>query len=229
MMTAIPSNAAPGKGGTTSRAQSPAAAFIVFSLPLLMLLGVCQIALGSETSVAEYFTSWRQAHQGILPLVAFYNDWGNFAFAPLYAGILLQGLRRRQRGPTAFVLAYVAAQVLFAVGIEGMLKVGIGRPRPGVGGPFIPLSFDAAHNSMPSGHTTEMALQASSISFRRRDCLTPLLSGLALGMMGMCRLALGGHHPSDLLASLILGSLGGVFVQQVTPALAARLPRTWKP
>lgn len=227
-MASSSQNTADGKEEQACPTQSPVVAFPLLSFPLLLLLGALRITLGNEAAVAEYFFSWCQAHQAMLGLVSFYNDWGNYAFAPLYAGILLTGLLRRQRGPTAFVLAYVAAQVLIAVGGEGALKVVIGRPRPGVGGPLVPLSFDPAHNSMPSGHTTEMALQASSISFWHRNYLTPILSGLMLGLMGACRLALGGHHPSDLLASWILGSLGGVFVRQATPALAARLPGAWR-
>jgi len=83
------------------------------------------------------------------------------------------------------------------------------------------LSFDAAHNSLPSGHTTDMTVQTASLALFSRSLALPLLLGVALGLMGLSRLMMGAHHPTDLLAGLALGSLGGVVAKRLTPRLAA--------
>lgn len=211
-----------------SRTPSSFTTWVLISLPLLLMVGVCFTIIGGEEAVATYFAAWRSEHQDALRLIKIYNDWGNPVLSLVYAAILLRGLACRRRDLTAFALAYLAGQFLVCFAVAGVLKVGVGRPRPGVGGPFIPLSFDAEHNSMPSGHTTEMTLQTSALALRVRGCLSPLLLGLALGLMGACRLMLGEHHPSDLLGSWVLGGMGGYFIHYLTPRLAARLPATWK-
>jgi membrane-associated phospholipid phosphatase len=49
--------------------------------------------------------------------------------------------------------------------------------------------------------------------------------GLLLGLMGASRLAMGAHHPTDLLAGMVVGSLGGLFCQRLAPRLEPRLER----
>lgn len=164
-------------------------------------------------------------------LVKLYTDWGNPALYLVYAGFLLRGLAHRRRELTAFALAYLAAQLLVSVALERVLKIGLGRPRPGVGGPFVPWSLDAAHNSLPSGHTVEMTLQTAPLALRAHNWLAALGWGTVLGCMGASRIVLGAHHPSDVLAGLLVGGLGALFIQWLTPRLsgylAAHQPETW--
>jgi membrane-associated phospholipid phosphatase len=201
-------------------ALAPLVVWTALCLPLLLLVAACFVFLGSETEVAAYFTQWRLAHPDALKLVKLYTDWGNPALYLVFAAMLGLGLKRGRADLTAWALSYLAAQLVFSLAIERLLKIGIGRPRPGVGGECISWSLDAAHNSMPSGHTTEMSVQTASLALFARSLFVPLLMGLLLAAMGASRLFVGAHHPTDLLGGLALGGLGGLFASRLAPKLA---------
>lgn len=204
---------------------SPFTVWLALSLPLLLVLAACFVFLGDEAAVAAHFAQWRLLHPDALRVVRFYTNWGNPALYFVFAGMLLLGIKRRRADLAAWALAYLTAQLVFSLAIERVLKIGIGRPRPDVGGPLVPFSFDAAHNAMPSGHTTEMTVQTASLALFAQSLALPLLMGLLLGLMGASRLAVGAHHPTDLLGGLLLGGLGGLFCQRLAPVLTRTLKR----
>lgn len=209
------------------RAPSPLAAWALFSLPLVLVAAACFVLLGSEADVAAHFAAWRPAHPDAVRLLKLYTNWGNPAFYLVYAAILARGLWSASREATALALAYLAAQLAVSLALERLLKIAIGKPRPGVGGPFLPWSLDPGHHSLPSGHTQEITLQALPLALRAASWLAPLGLGLAAGAMGASRVALGWHHPSDLLAGWLVGCLGGLFIQRLAPHIAKRLPEHW--
>jgi Membrane-associated phospholipid phosphatase len=206
-----------------SKAPSPTAIWTALALPLLLVVAGSFVLFGSEAGVAAYFEAWRAANPDAVPWVRLYTECGNPALYLVYAGMLYLGLTRGRADLTARVLAYVAAQVLVSLAIDRVLKIGIGRPRPGVGGPLVPFSLDAAHNAMPSGHTTEMTAQTASLAVFARSLALPVLLGLSLGLMGLSRLVLGAHHPTDLLGGFLVGSLGGVVCKRLAPRLVPRV------
>ena len=203
----------------------PLAVWTALCLPLLLVVIASFALIGGEDAVAAHFTLWRAENPGLLRVVKFYTDWGNPALYLVFAAMLAVGIVRRRADLAAWALSYLAAQLLFSLAIERVLKIGIGRPRPDVGGPFVPFSFDAAHNSMPSGHMAEMTVQTSCVALFAKTLALPLLMGLLLGLMGASRLAVGAHHPTDLLGGLAVGCLGGLFCQRLAPKLEPRLAR----
>ncbi len=203
------------------RAPTPLAAWTALSLPLLLVVAGCFALIGNEDAVALFFAQWREANPQAAALVRLYTNWGNPALYLVFATILVRGIRRQRPDLTALALAYLAAQLLFSLAIERLLKIGLGRPRPGIGGPFAPWSLDDAHNALPSGHTTEMTVQTATLALHAKNLAWPLVLGVALALMGASRLALGAHHPTDLLAGWALGSLGGLFARWLAPRLAS--------
>ncbi|MBU1230417.1 MAG: phosphatase PAP2 family protein [Proteobacteria bacterium] len=203
----------------SSRTPSPLAAWALLSLPLLLALGAFYGFLGSEDAINAHFSAWRPEHPAAVTALKLCTDWGNPAFYLVYAGILARGLMARRRDLTMMALGWLAAQLLVSLALERLLKTAIGRPRPDVGGPFRPWSLDAGHHSLPSGHTTEILVQTLPLALRAGAWLAPLGLGLVAGAMGASRVLLGWHHPTDVLAGWLLGSLGG--------ALAHRLARRW--
>lgn len=204
---------------------SPLAAWAALCLPLLLVVAGCFLLLGSEDAVRLHFEAWRAANPEFTRLVKLYTDWGNPALYLVFTAMLVRGLAQHRADLTAWALAYLAAQLLVSLALERVLKISIGRPRPGVGGPFLPWSLDAAHNAMPSGHTAEMTVQTASLGLFARSLALPLLLGLSLAAMGASRIILGAHHPSDVLAGIALGGLGGLFTRRYAPRWAGYFQR----
>ncbi len=206
-----------------SKVPSQLATWTALALPLCCVVAATLALYGGETGVTEHFVLWRAAHPTAVKLLRIYTDWVNPAFYLVFAGMLFVGVKRRRPDLTGRALAYVAAQFVVSLAIERVLKIGIGRPRPDVPGGFVPFSLDAAHNAMPSGHTTEMTVQTSCLALFARSLALPILMGLLLGFMGFSRVALGAHHPTDLIGGLLLGSLGGLLCRRLAPVFAARV------
>jgi undecaprenyl-diphosphatase len=119
------------------------------------------------------------------------------------------------------VLAALAVRlgfVFIAVGLPGLvftiLKRWIGRFRPSQYGPlaFDPFSWRSEYASLPSGHTVTAfaALVALGMLFPRAR---PALWAYAL-LIGLSRVIVAAHYPSDVIAGAAAGALGAVLVRE---------------
>lgn len=133
--------------------------------------------------------------------------------------VFLAGLARlRQsmlgKAPVAAQLVTAAAAYVFlAVALSGLaanlLKRAIGRVRPhffeqeGIFS-FSPFAGNSAYESFPSGHATTAAALFVALSFLAPQLRIPLLiTGI---WIGLARVIVGAHYPSDVIAGLALGS-----------------------
>ena len=118
----------------------------------------------------------------------------------------------------------IFCSVLSAGIIVKILKIFIGRARPVffealdmVG--FYPPSLDWAFNSMPSGHTTVTFAGLVMIGMLAPK-YKPLTWGLAI-VVGLSRVAIGAHWPTDVL----LGAFIGMLVADIVKYLLLRKSR----
>jgi undecaprenyl-diphosphatase len=126
--------------------------------------------------------------------------------------------------PTWGVLTALAARFSFfflAVGVPGLmtnvLKHLLGRARPYIeqaGHPFTfaPFNWSSNYASLPSGHATTAASVAFAIGAiwpRAR----PLMWVYVLIIM-FSRIVLMSHHPSDVIAGALVGTLGAALVRR---------------
>ena len=112
-------------------------------------------------------------------------------------------LWRRTEKITAVLL--VTAAITFPL-ISLLLKGKFERPRPDV---FPPLVVEHTA-SFPSGHTlTAVAVYGfiSVLLWQRGHRFLSILSGIWVFMIALSRVYLGAHYPSDVLASLALGTI----------------------
>jgi undecaprenyl-diphosphatase len=116
----------------------------------------------------------------------------------------LADLRRRPRAvPWTAALATVA--LLAASLTSALLKDALDRVRPALAEPavtaLVPIPGDA---SMPSGHAATAAAAAGVVALLHPRLRLPLLALVAA--IGLSRVYLGVHYPSDVLAGLALGA-----------------------
>ncbi len=100
-------------------------------------------------------------------------------------------------------------------GIVEALKIGLGRARPyvpGDSGRFTGPSLSPDYHSMPSGHTANAFAMATVLSGKYPNW-SPVLYGLALAV-GLSRIELGVHWPSDVVIGAGIGLLVGTQITQ---------------
>lgn len=111
---------------------------------------------------------------------------------------------------------YVFSSVFTAVCITGILKVIIGRSRPILFDAldkafFTPIQFNDVFNSMPSGHTT--ATFAGLVMIGMLYPKFKWLTWAGAVLVGISRIYVGAHWPTDVLLGAFIGMLSADFIK----------------
>lgn len=199
-----------------------------FELPLLVLPGIAAAGLWGFVALADeilegetadvdrwLLLSLRDRQDLSDPLgprwleemmrdVTAFGGTGPLAFITL-AGILYLLLRRRLRTALFLGIAIAGGQAL-----SSLLKLGFDRVRPDL----VPHGTVVYTASFPSGHAmmtaivylTLAALLARSESRRRLKTFLLLLAGCITVLVGISRVYLGVHWPTDVLGGWMIGS-----------------------
>jgi undecaprenyl-diphosphatase len=139
-----------------------------------------------------------------------------FAVMALSVGALVA--RRHWHGAAALVLSVLATQALV-----GLAKPLIERPRPEAEAAMVEpsgFSFPSAHSASAVALYVMLALIAASIFDRRLRTAAYLGAGALVALVGLSRIYLGAHYPTDVLA----GWLTGAIVVVASWRLCAGLP-----
>ncbi len=182
--------------------------------PLLMALGLLALAKSpaGEADLWQLLAAYRASHPTITAAMRLASDWGNIVFYPVYAVMFFLAWRRGDRGTMRLVLGYALFQLLISFLLVRVLKIALGRPRPGVDGPWTFFSLESSHNSLPSGHTAEIAGATLPLAWRHLNRLFSLAMGLLVALVGFSRVYLGQHHMGDVIIGLVLGAFAGVCI-----------------
>lgn len=153
-------------------------------------------ALDLPTSLAEAITHL-VTHGGVVPLVAL--------------ALLAFGRGRTRRAGIALAVGLVAHVVL----LEGAIKHAVARERPfaALGLTLRDSLVDPASYSFPSGHSAAAFLCAWIVGARYPRWRLPLLALATL--VGLSRLHLGAHYPTDVAAGAVFGLVVGVVLVRV--------------
>ena len=192
-----------------------------------MLAVVAVLAMVAALLDARAIEGARAMPPAVVRLFAVVTDYGKSGWflIPLAAALAILALAARPglgRALQALSLS-IAVRLFFllaAIGLPGLfatvVKRLIGRARPFVGGEadpylFAPLGWSAKFASLPSGHSTTAFAAAVAIGAlwpRAR----PAMWAFAL-LIGVSRVAVTAHHPSDVIAGALVGTLGAVLVR----------------
>jgi undecaprenyl-diphosphatase len=210
---------------------------LVVCLALLAGVGEDVVHRNGEYRSDPTRLAWFTAHRNMLDvdaakLLAIAGSVGVL----LALAVLTTLMLIRRRVPLALAVTPLVA-LAGAGGVAGVAKLVVGRARPAA-----PLQLAAeSGGSFPSGHTTDttafilaLALVVAIVVLRRplARAVAVVAAGLVASVMGVSRLVLGVHWPTDVLAGVALGAavaLGTVVVAvtltRLTPPATARRTR----
>ncbi len=145
--------------------------------------------------------------QGLLdPAVSFYTTLGNSGLLWIGLSVLMLCFKPTRRAGCAALLAMLLGLVCTNI----VLKHLVARPRPwlDVAG-LIPLVNEPDPNSFPSGHTCA-AFAAAIAWYQTLPKRWMGAAGIVMAVcMGLSRLYVGVHYPSDVLAGALVGAVCG--------------------
>jgi undecaprenyl-diphosphatase len=184
-------------------------------LPLLLTIVVLWLVVGQDSAMTPFFSAHREAHPALTRAMRIITAWANIPLYIFYALLLMSAWRNKNAPLRNFVLG--AAAGFFAALVLGEIcKITVGRQRPLTGSGFAPFSFTDANHSFPSGHANRIVASTLPLVHRYGNVLRALALGCLAALVGFSRVYLSLHYPSDILGSLITGSIGGYVAWRVS-------------
>ena len=168
-----------------------------------------------HTAAGGFFTPFFE-------LISFFGKGG---ICLILLSLCLMFLKPTRRFGTAMLLGLAIGAIITNLG----LKIFIARPRPYAdqNSMFHDLWLTVGQNvesdkSFPSGHTTAAFASMTPVSIMGKPKYRIAALCFAV-LMGIARIYLVVHFPSDVLAGMIVG----IFAGCVAVLIAAKLPRRW--
>ena len=137
------------------------------------------------------------------PIVSFYTKLGDAGLLWIALSLVMLLWKPTRKAGALALCAMILGLVVTNITIKPLLS----RLRPWLDWPIVPLVTEKDPNSFPSGHTC--AAFAAGLSWVRalpwRWGRIAAVSAAVL--MGLSRLYVGVHYPTDVLAGAVIGSL----------------------
>lgn len=152
----------------------------------------------------ELLLAIQTLHQGWLdPLVSFYTKLGDAGLLWIALSLAMLFCKPTRRAGALALCAMALGLLVTNITIKPLIS----RPRPWLDWPIDPLVVENDPNSFPSGHTCA-AFAAAMVWVRTLPWKWGRAAAVtAAVLMGLSRLYVGVHYPSDVLAGAVIGSL----------------------
>ncbi|RYE08812.1 MAG: phosphatase PAP2 family protein [Hyphomicrobiales bacterium] len=193
-------------------------------LAFLVMLALVGLALVVDRPLSLWAQSWPDAVRVPLREITRYgeSDWILYPSAVLFliTGALALLVRWKLMRTMLWQFTALYGFIFTGVGLPSLAttiaKRVIGRARPMHFDEYGSLAFqpnwlDWTFQSFPSGHSTTAFALAAVVGFLSARWFYPALA-LAV-VIGISRVALGVHHPSDVVAGAIVGLLGAYVIR----------------
>lgn len=139
---------------------------------------------------------------------------GLFLFYAVFFALFVYAVIKKNSALLGTCLAYVKAQLVFAFVLVRILKIILGRARPGYGSEFTFFSFAFRYNSFPSGHSADAFVSGVFLYYLLKSSkysacrFLPLIYAF---LIAISRVFISSHYPSDVAAGMLIGILGAWF------------------
>ena len=147
------------------------------------------------------------------------TKWGTYFFYVIFTALLIYSLIGKNRKLTGLCLAYVKAQLIFSFAVVRILKIVLGRARPGNDAEFIFFSLNSRYNSFPSGHSADAFVSGVFLYYLLKQSkyagcrFLPLIYAF---FIAVSRVFVSAHYPSDVAAGMAIGIMGAwVFISRL--------------
>ena len=143
-----------------------------------------------------------------------FTKWGLYLFYAIFACLWVYALIRKNRKFINFCLAYLKAQLVFSFLVVRILKITLGRARPGHGSGFTFFETAGNYNSFPSGHSADAFVSGVFLYYLLKQTkyagfrFLPLIYAF---LIALSRVFVSAHYPSDGVAGMTIGILGAWF------------------
>ncbi len=139
--------------------------------------------------------------------MVFYTSLGNGGWIFIVLGVLMLLARKTRKAGASSLVAMLIGLVVTNL----TLKPLVSRPRPWVVmEDFVTLVTSSDLNSFPSGHTCAAFAFAVALCVTLPQKWAKAAALIAASLMGVSRLYVGVHFPSDVLAGALVGTLCGL-------------------
>jgi membrane-associated phospholipid phosphatase len=151
---------------------------------------------------------------GVQEYASRFSKNGTFLYYAVFAGLFGYARINRHRIIEGHCHAYLKAQLLFSFALVRVLKIGVGRMRPGTAPAFDFFSLDSRYNSFPSGHAADIFVGATLLYALLKQTAAhqwrhvPILYAT---LVAVGRVAGGSHYIADVLGGVLIGICGALF------------------
>ncbi len=196
---------------------------------------ICAALIMAAAGVLFYFdTRISQSARNLIPpayagIPQLITHRGLYLFYAVFAGLLTFALVRKNRQLKNLCLAYLKAQLVVSLAVVRVLKIAVGRARPGKSPALDFFSLDFSHNSFPSGHAADAFVSGMFLYYllKQSGCggwrFLPLLYAL---LIAVSRVFVGAHYPSDVAAGMAIGIMGAWWFISRLPPEPRQVPRS---
>ena len=198
--------------------------WLLCSLPLLAMLAAIWLLFEDATAADWAFRVHRDENQWAKTLMRAFSDWGNPVLYALAALCLFRAWRKGEKRRVRYWLTFAALQIFISFFLVRVTKIALGSPRPDASDRlFRPMTLDASHHSLPSGHTAESTGTATALALAWPNVAAGLVLGVFIGLIAFSRIYLSWHSPSDVFFGWLFGSTAGIFAAVLADVRWSRL------
>ena len=142
------------------------------------------------------------------------TNWGLYLFYAIFTALFAYSLIGKNRRLTGQCLAYLKAQLIVSFAVVRILKILLGRARPGHGADFTFFSLNSDYNAFPSGHSTDAFVSGVFLYYLIKQSKYPAWRFLPL-IFAFCiavsRVLVSAHYPSDVAGGMATGIMGALY------------------